>query len=106
MQAAPGRPGHYAVGAAAGVQHLVTLSIVRIDRASGYGYHRARPAQGRAAPQRLLAGSDWPVCTVAATYARWWETLRQWAASLSAQEQAAIFGANAARVYHGLDPAV
>lgn len=55
MQAAPGRPGHYAVGAAAGVQHLVTLSIVRIDRASGYGYHRARPAQGRAAPQRLLA---------------------------------------------------
>ena len=50
-------------------------------------------------PQRLLAGSDWPVCTVATPYPRWWNTLRQWAAPLSAQEQVAIFGGNAARVY-------
>jgi L-fuconolactonase len=50
-------------------------------------------------PQRLLAGSDWPVCTVATSYQRWWQTLRQWAAPLSTSEQEAIFGANAARVY-------
>lgn len=51
-------------------------------------------------PQRLLAGSDWPVCNVATTYQRWWDTLREWAAPLSDSEQEAIFGGNAARVYH------
>lgn len=51
-------------------------------------------------PQRLLAGSDWPVSTVATTYQRWWQTLRQWAAPLSISEQKAILGANASRVYH------
>lgn len=51
-------------------------------------------------PDRLLAGSDWPVCTVATTYPRWWDTLRQWALPLSATEKQAIFGGNAVRVYH------
>ena len=51
-------------------------------------------------PQRLLAGSDWPVCTLATTYRRWWNTLREWAAPLSISEQKAILGANASRVYH------
>lgn len=50
--------------------------------------------------QRLLAGSDWPVCTVATSYQRWWNTLRQWAAQLSASEQEAIFGGNVTRIYH------
>lgn len=50
-------------------------------------------------PDRLLAGSDWPVCTVATGYQHWWQTLRQWASSLSATEQENILGANAARVY-------
>lgn len=51
-------------------------------------------------PDRLLAGSDWPVCTVATSYPRWWDTLRQWASPLSAAEQQAILGGNAVRVYH------
>jgi L-fuconolactonase len=50
-------------------------------------------------PRRLLAGSDWPVCTVASTYSRWWQMLRAWARELSAGEQEAIFGRNAAEVY-------
>ena len=50
-------------------------------------------------PQRLLAGSDWPVCTLAASYERWWKTLRQWVSKLSAQEQENILGRNAALVY-------
>jgi L-fuconolactonase len=50
-------------------------------------------------PQRLLAGSDWPVCTVATTYQRWWETLRQWASALSITEQESILGENASHVY-------
>jgi uncharacterized protein YbjT (DUF2867 family) len=33
------------VGAAEGLTHLVTLSIVGIDRASGYGYYQAKLAQ-------------------------------------------------------------
>jgi L-fuconolactonase len=50
-------------------------------------------------PRRLLAGSDWPVCTLASSYSRWWQVLRMWAASLSASEQEAIFGRNATEVY-------
>lgn len=50
-------------------------------------------------PQRLLAGSDWPVCTVATTYRRWWGLLRQWVSALSTAEQESILGANAVSVY-------
>lgn len=50
-------------------------------------------------PERLLAGSDWPVCLLATSYQRWWETLRQWVSKLSALEQGNILGGNAARVY-------
>ncbi len=50
-------------------------------------------------PHRLLAGSDWPVCTLASSYSRWWQILRAWAASLSAGEQEAILARNAAEVY-------
>lgn len=50
-------------------------------------------------PDRLLAGSDWPVCTVASSYGRWWKTLRQWVSTLSETEQELILGLNAAKVY-------
>ncbi len=50
-------------------------------------------------PSRLLFGSDWPVCTVAAEYARWMETAEELLLGCSAAERAAIFGGNAARVY-------
>jgi uncharacterized protein YbjT (DUF2867 family) len=36
-------------GSAAGVRHLVTLSILGIDRADAYGYYQAKQAQERAA---------------------------------------------------------
>lgn len=51
-------------------------------------------------PQRCLFGSDWPVCTLAASYERWYAVVSQWAAALSASEQAAIFGDTAARFYN------
>ncbi|MCW5962801.1 MAG: amidohydrolase family protein [Bryobacterales bacterium] len=50
-------------------------------------------------PARLLFGSDWPVCLAASTYARWRETVEQWAAPLSAAERARIFGDTAKEVY-------
>lgn len=50
-------------------------------------------------PDRLMAGSDWPVCTLASSYGRWWSTLEQWAEVLTTEERNAIFGRVAARAY-------
>lgn len=50
-------------------------------------------------PSRLMAGSDWPVLTVACSYQSWWQTVEAWIASLSHSERAEIEGGVAARVY-------
>uniref|UniRef100_E6QML1 Putative metal-dependent hydrolase n=1 Tax=mine drainage metagenome TaxID=410659 RepID=E6QML1_9ZZZZ len=46
-----------------------------------------------------MFGSDWPVCTVAASYSRWFEAVNTLLAGLSVEERDAILGANAERVY-------
>lgn len=48
---------------------------------------------------RLLFGTDWPVCLLRTSYARWVETVTTFVARLSASEQQAIMGGNAARTY-------
>lgn len=48
---------------------------------------------------RLLYGSDWPVCLVAATYEEQMDILESYFSELSENEKAGIFGENAARVY-------
>ena len=50
-------------------------------------------------PKRLLWGSDWPVVDLAGGYAKWFAAAETLLAGLSPDEKAAIFGANAARVY-------
>jgi L-fuconolactonase len=50
-------------------------------------------------PDRLLFGSDWPVCTLAAAYGQVCDLYRQLTAQLSTTEQEAIFGHTAHRVY-------
>lgn len=50
-------------------------------------------------PQRLLFGSDWPVCLLDGPYQHGWDLCRQAIAGLSAAEQAAILGGNAGRIY-------
>jgi L-fuconolactonase len=50
-------------------------------------------------PQRLIAGSDWPVCLLATTYTNWWTLLREYFASFTENERNAIFGATAAEIY-------
>lgn len=55
-------------------------------------------------PERLMAGSDWPVCLLRAGYAQWRDALHRLLGSLPATEQDAVFGGTAARVY-GLGPA-
>jgi L-fuconolactonase len=55
-------------------------------------------------PERVLFGSDWPVCLVACGYARWMEIVQELIAPLSSGERAAILGDNARRVYRLPDP--
>jgi len=50
-------------------------------------------------PERLMAGSDWPVCLVASGYAQWWQVLRDYFAGFSEAERAAVFGGTAIDVY-------
>ena len=53
-------------------------------------------------PSRLMIGSDWPVCTLAADYASTLGIVQTFIAGLSTPDQNAILGGNCARVY-GLD---
>jgi L-fuconolactonase len=49
--------------------------------------------------ERLMAGSDWPVCLLASGYGRWWGALREWAADMDEADREQIFGLTAKRVY-------
>jgi L-fuconolactonase len=50
-------------------------------------------------PRRLMFGSDWPVCLVAASYAKWFEFLQSCTASLSPGERSRILGGTAIEIY-------
>ncbi|MET7485373.1 amidohydrolase family protein [Streptomyces sp. NPDC005538] len=50
-------------------------------------------------PSRLMFGSDWPVCTLAATYAQVADAAGELTEDLSAAERAAVFEGTATRVY-------
>ncbi len=50
-------------------------------------------------PERLLFGSDWPVCLLAATYAQVVGTAGRLLEGLSDGELGAVMGANATRIY-------
>ena len=49
--------------------------------------------------ERLIAGSDWPVCLLACGYKRWWDILRQWTAEMPQPQIERIFGLNAVKAY-------
>jgi L-fucono-1,5-lactonase len=50
--------------------------------------------------QRVMFGSDWPVCLLAApSYVAVYDIVRQWASRLSSSEQQEIFGDTAQRCY-------
>ena len=50
-------------------------------------------------PERLMAGSDWPVCLVACGYAQWFEVLERYFGGFSETERDAVFGGTATSVY-------
>jgi L-fuconolactonase len=48
---------------------------------------------------RVLFGSDWPVCTVASSYGLWIDTVQRLTAALSEDERARVLGGNAVDFY-------
>jgi L-fuconolactonase len=50
-------------------------------------------------PRRLMFGSDWPVCLLAAGYTEWADVAAGLIAELSPREREEIFGGTASRVY-------
>ncbi|MFU8893327.1 MAG: amidohydrolase family protein [Luteolibacter sp.] len=50
-------------------------------------------------PHRLMFGSDWPVCLLRSSHAEWTHLAAELTKHLSADEQAAFWGGNAATIY-------
>ncbi len=50
-------------------------------------------------PERVMFGSDWPVCLVASSYERWVQLLQEYTGSLSPYEQEKFWGGNAKDFY-------
>jgi L-fuconolactonase len=50
-------------------------------------------------PNRMMFGSDWPVCLLAATYQKWISTVRDFIAKLSPAEKDRVMGGTAVEAY-------
>jgi len=50
-------------------------------------------------PDRVMFGSDWPVCTLAASYAQVLDAAEQLTEGLTAAERDAVFAGTARRIY-------
>ena len=70
---------------------------------SSWTYDDLRPVLDTVAdafgPERLMFGSDWPVCLLAAEYSRVADVIERWAAQWSEIERARVFGGTAVAVY-------
>jgi len=87
---------------------LLTEAGLSARRDVGAGVAALRPVWERLlewfGPGRILWGSDWPVLTLAADYARWVDVGDVLIGALSPPEQDRVWRGNAARFY-GLQPA-
>ena len=50
-------------------------------------------------PQRLMVGSDWPVCLLAVSYSGWYNLLNSFLEKLTVSEREKILGGTASEVY-------
>ena len=112
IRAGDDRPWHDGVAAFAGLPNAWWKLSGLVTEADWQAWKAAdlQPYVDRvlevAGPDRLLFGSDWPVCLLAASYDEVLATARSLIAALTASEQAAILGRTAAAVYAlALDPA-
>jgi len=83
----------------------VVAKLSGLDTAAGQGWtvDEIRPSVDVAieafGPERLLFGSDWPVCRLVSTYGEVVDATERWVSELSPDEQAAVLGGNAERTY-------
>jgi L-fuconolactonase len=79
------------------------LSGLQTVASAGWTYAELAPfievALEAFGPGRLIFGSDWPVCTMAASYARVREVAQLACAGLSGPERAAVLAGNAHAIY-------
>jgi L-fuconolactonase len=79
------------------------LSGLVTEAGEGWSVERLRPyvdhLLAEFGPTRLIWGSDWPVCTLAAEYEDWLHATDTLLQSCTAAEREAILGGNAIRVY-------
>ncbi|WLS79858.1 amidohydrolase family protein [Erwinia pyri] len=72
-------------------------------RPAGYGVNDLLPFVEAAleafGSERIMVGSDWPVCLLAGEYQDAWQSVQQALSPLTLSEQAAITGGNACRIY-------
>ncbi len=91
--------------AAAARRPNVAAKLSGLTTAAGAGWTSGelRPAIEAAldafGPERLMFGSDWPVCLALSSYAEYLEAIEGLLAPLSASERAATMGGTAARIY-------
>ena len=62
----------------------------------------AEPLMDAFGPERLMFGSDWPVCLLGGGYDATMQATQAWLSGWSPRERELAFGATAARVY-GVD---
>ena len=90
-------------------QPRVFAKVSGLDTAAGPGWTvpELRPAWDIAleafGPERLLFGSDWPVCRLVSTYGQVVSAAREFVSELSPSEQERVLGGTARAVY-GLRP--
>lgn len=88
---------------AAGSTAFCKLSGLVTEAGAGWNAEMLRPYVDHVievfGPHRLIWGSDWPVCTLAADYGHWVAATDLLLAGCSDAERAAILGGNAVEVY-------
>lgn len=79
------------------------LSGLLTEAGPGWSVERLQPYADHIlrcfGPERVMWGSDWPVCRLGAEYADWYHAARQLTDGLGAQAEARIFGGTAAEFY-------
>jgi L-fuconolactonase len=80
------------------------LSGLVTEAGSDWSVERLRPYTDHLlasfGPSRLMFGSDWPVCLLAADYGRWFEAAQALMAGLTSTERDEVFGGTAAAFYN------
>ena len=82
---------------------FVKFSGLVTEANDGWGIEDLRPYADRViqsfGPDRVMWGSDWPVCQLQASYAQWRDVAGALTAGLSEAERARIFGGTATEFY-------